>query len=72
MSFVMIMDVLLPTLLSDLKINGSAALGLCFTAIGAGTLIGAALTYKFKQINFNTSIFLYIGSALAAIWVAIS
>lgn len=67
MSFVMIMDVLLPTLFSDLKINGSAALGLCFTAIGAGTLIGAALTYKFKHINFNTSIFLYIGSALAAI-----
>lgn len=67
MSFVMIMDVLLPTLFSDLKINGSAALGLCFTAIGTGTLIGAALTYKFKHINFNTSIFLYIGSALAAI-----
>ncbi|MGE7780414.1 MFS transporter [Peribacillus sp. NPDC097264] len=64
MAFVMIMDVLLPTLYSEIKVNGSAALGLCFTAIGIGTLLGATITYKIKQMNFEMSIVLYVLSGV--------
>ena len=67
MSFVMIMDVLLPKLFTGSEINGAAALGVCFTVIGTGTLVGAAMTYRFKWINFDTAVLLYIGSGIAGI-----
>ncbi|MGX5540795.1 MFS transporter [Bacillus wiedmannii] len=64
MAFVMIMDVLLPNLFSGLKFNGSAALGICFTVMGIGTLLGAAMTYKVKRINFNIAMVLYVFSTI--------
>ncbi|GAK04790.1 hypothetical protein JCM19037_3238 [Geomicrobium sp. JCM 19037] len=67
MAFVMIMDAALPYLFADISINGSAALGVCFTAIGLGTLIGAALTFRMKKITFDVSITLYIISSLAVV-----
>ncbi|PKJ54482.1 MFS transporter [Bacillus sp. SN10] len=60
MSFVIIMDVVLPYLFSGLKINGSAALGICFTVMGLGTLLGATFTYRLSFINFDTSVILYL------------
>lgn len=67
MSFVMIMDVLLPKLFTGYEVNGAAALGVCLTVIGAGTLVGAAMTYRFKWINFDTAVYLYIGSGIVGI-----
>ncbi|SDB96016.1 MFS transporter [Shouchella lonarensis] len=80
MAFIMIMDVLLPHLYADLKVNGSAALGISFTAIGIGTFLGTALTYRSKWLNFDRSLMLYLASSIAvtaagffidSVWVSI-
>ncbi|OIB01914.1 hypothetical protein AK95_03145 [Paenibacillus sp. LC231] len=67
MAFVMLMDVLLPHLFASMKWNSSPILGICFTVMGIGTIIGAYITHRVKKLNLEIAVILYAVSAVTGI-----